>query len=72
MDDFYIIAEYINHSEAEMAKELLESNGIKSVVHSDDCGGIAGGQTFIRGVRLLVFSKDVEKAGKILNIKQDD
>jgi hypothetical protein len=72
MGGFYIIAEYNNHSEAEMAKELLESNGIKSVVHSDDGGGIAGGQTFIRGVQLMVFNKDVENARKILNLKHGD
>ena len=69
---FHIIAEYKNHSEAEMARELLESYGIKSMIHSDDCGGIAGGQTFIRGVQLLVYRKDMEKARKILNITHGD
>ena len=70
MGDSKIIAEYRNHSEAEMAKELLESYGIKSMIHSDDCGGIAGGQTFIRGVQLLVLRKDAEKAKEVLNITQ--
>ena len=65
-----IVAEYRNHAEAEMAKELLASYGIKSTIHSDDCGGIAGGQTFIRGVQLLVLSEDIEKARKVLNITQ--
>jgi len=37
--DLEVIAEYGNHPEAELAGQLLESNGIQSITHSDDCGG---------------------------------
>lgn len=66
--DWEVIAECGNHPEAELAGKLLESNGIQSITHSDDCGGVAGGQTFIRGVQLLVRRQDLKKAKEILNI----
>ena len=72
MDSFTVIHEYNNHIEAELAKGLLSSNGIESFIHSDDCGGMAGGQTFIRGVQLLVSENDMERARKILNIRNPD
>ena len=59
--DWEVIAECGNHPEAELAGKLLESNGIQSITHSDDCGGVAGGQTFIRGVQLLVQETGFEK-----------
>lgn len=66
--DWEVIAEYGNHPEAELAGQLLESNGIQSITHSDDCGGVAGGQTFIRGVQVLVHRVDLKRAKEILNI----
>jgi len=68
MNKFEIIADFNNHAEADLAKGLLESYGIKSIKHSDDCGGIAGGQTFIRGVQLLVPKNDLKKAKEILEL----
>lgn len=68
MDDIILVMEFNNHAEAEMAKERLESYGINSIIHSDDCGGMAGGQTFIRGVQLLVSKNDIVTAKKILKI----
>lgn len=68
MDGLHIIAEYSNHPEAELAMKLLDSHGIRSVTHADDCGGFAGGQTFILGVQLLVSTQDLERAREILNI----
>mgnify|MGYP002750134366 CR=1 FL=1 len=41
MDSFKVVCEYSNHVEAEIAKGILNSNGIKSFIHSDDCGGIS-------------------------------
>jgi hypothetical protein len=66
--DWEVIAEYGNHPEALLAGQILESNGIQSITHSDDCGGAAGGQTFIRGVQLLVRRQDSKRAKEILNI----
>jgi hypothetical protein len=70
LNELEVIAEFNNHAEADFAKGLLESYGIKSVKHSDDCGGAAGGQTFIRGVQLLVPKKNLIKAKEILELPQ--
>ncbi len=63
-----ILHEYSNHMEAEIAKGFLTSNGIEAIVHSDDCGGMAGGQTFIRGVKLIVPKNDIQRARQILKL----
>ena len=68
MNELEIIADFNNHTEADFAKGLLESYGIKSIKHSDDCGGTAGGQTFIRGVQLLVPRNDLNKAKEIFDL----
>ena len=62
-----VVCEYGTRPEAEMAGQILESNGIGAVILSDDCGGVAGGQTFIRGVRVLVKKRDLKKAKELLN-----
>lgn len=72
MNKFEIIADFNNHTEADFAKGLLESYGIKSIIRSDDCGGIAGGQTFIRGVQLIVSRDDLKKAKEILELYLQD
>ncbi len=69
MESPEIVWEYSNHVEAELAKGLLSSSGIESIVHSDDCGGMAGGQTFIQGVKLFVSENDVDRAKKILKLQ---
>jgi hypothetical protein len=68
MTDPIILWEYSNRIEADMAKALLEANGIESIVSSDDCGGMAGGQTFVRGVKIIVSRTEIEEAKKILNL----
>jgi hypothetical protein len=67
MDEVAVAAEFGNHAEAVMAKELLAAHGIASIVHSDDCGGMAGGQTFIRGVQVLVAVTDLKRSNEILH-----
>ncbi len=69
MHSFEVVWEYSNHIEAELAKGLLSSHGIEAVVYSDDCGGMAGGQTFVRGVKVLVPVNDIERAKQILQVR---
>ena len=64
---YEVLWEYSNHVEAEIAKGILEANRIKVILHSDDCGGMAGGQTFVRGVKLLVPAENIERAKLLLN-----
>jgi len=68
MNNLIVLTSFTNHTEAELAKELLMSNDIPSILQADDVGGLGLGQTFIKGVKLLVNEKDVAKAKEILNI----
>lgn len=68
MGSFEIIYQYTNHVEAELAKNILTSNGIEAVIRSDDCGGMHGGQTFVRGVGLLVPAEKTKEAKGLLNL----
>jgi hypothetical protein len=61
-----MVAEFTNHPEADLAKGLLEKHGVRAAIWSDDCGGLAGGQTFIQGVRLFVPDSDRQTAMDIL------
>jgi hypothetical protein len=65
-DNLSLIAEYTDHPQAELARNLLENHGIPVYLWSDDCGGLAGGQTFIRRVRLFVENSDRTTALDIL------
>lgn len=56
-----------NRIEAEMAKSLLEANGIPSYVSADDAGGIRPPPfSFSPGVRLIVRSIDLIPARRLL------
>jgi len=68
MNNLIVITSFTNHSEAEMAKELLVINEIPSILQADDVGGLGLGQTFIKGVKLLVNENDVIEAKEILGI----
>ncbi|MAI80844.1 MAG: hypothetical protein CL917_18025 [Deltaproteobacteria bacterium] len=62
-----VIESYSDKSFAEAAISLLASEGIEAVVHSDDAGGELPNLGFARGIRLLVLSKDAERARMILD-----
>ncbi|MDA3886564.1 MAG: DUF2007 domain-containing protein [Candidatus Delongbacteria bacterium] len=68
MKDLVVLSTFLNHSEAEMAKTLLESNDIPSIIQADDVAGLGFGQTFVKGVKLLVNETDISRAKEILNI----
>lgn len=61
-----MVTEFTNHPQADLAKNLLQKHGIRVSVWSDDCGGLAGGQTFIQRVRLFVPDSDRQAAMDIL------
>jgi len=61
-----MVAEFTNHPQAELTRNLLEKHGIRVAVWSDDCGGLAAGQTFIQRVRLFVPDSDRKAAMDIL------
>jgi hypothetical protein len=51
---------------ANFTKNLLEEHGIRVSIWSDDCGGLAAGQTFIQRVKLFVPDSDRQTAIDIL------
>jgi hypothetical protein len=65
-DNWSMVAEFTNHPEADLIKNLLEKHGIRVAIWSDDCGGLAVGQTFIQRVRLFVPDSDRQAAMDIL------
>ncbi len=53
--------------EAEVAKGLLESSGIKSYIFKDDCGGMRPHFQTTLGVEVKVISGDYKDASNLLN-----
>ena len=66
------VAEFTNHPQADLAKNLLEKHGIRASIWSDDCGGLAVGQTFIQRVRLFVPDSQHQAALDILGKGKTD
>ena len=58
---------FLYRHEAEMAKELLERQGIKVLLNMDDCGGTRPHLAYSGGAALLVMEEDVQKARELLN-----
>ena len=55
--------------EAELARGLLESNGVSAAVSTDSAGGLDLEREFVPGVRLLVKRKDARKALVLLKLE---
>jgi hypothetical protein len=51
---------------AEMARMVLEANGIEAFISKDDCGGMRPYLQPVTGVRLLVRTSDEKAAAEIL------
>lgn len=63
---------FTNRAEAEMTKNFLEKNRVKSVFSADDVGGANPALLYSRGgVKLLVKKEDREKALEILTKKNE-
>jgi hypothetical protein len=60
-----VVRTYLNTMEAEMAKGLLASQDIESVIQADDLGGMRP-SLWLSGVRLLVRPEDAARADKFL------
>ena len=61
-ENFVTLRTYLNRVEAEFAHSVLEANQIEAFISSDDAGGSRPELTFLRGVKLLVHQKDVQRA----------
>lgn len=69
MSDVVVVKTFLHRYEAEMAKNLLETKGIKSMIFADDCGGIRPNMPFGSAITLSVLKVDLKKTKKILGLK---
>jgi hypothetical protein len=64
-----VVKSFNSRIEAEIAKGVLEVNGIDSLIAADDEGGLmAYPFTLIKGVRLQVVERDLDKALEIMGV----
>lgn len=66
-DHAVVVEKFFTRLEAEMAAGLLEAEGIQAFVSADDAGGAYPPLQHIRGVRLIVFAEDENRAREILS-----
>ncbi len=57
---------FLNHVDADLAKSVLDSMGIESLISADDAGGMRPGLWSGSGVRLLVRRRDAELAAAVI------
>jgi hypothetical protein len=69
-DQLVTIAEYDNSFDAELAKVVLENEGIRSSIVGDNLGSVMPYSTTPYTVQLQVFEADSQKASEILQQKQ--
>ena len=59
------IRTYVNAVEAEMVRQMLENEGVRTYVMDENMGSMF--HVAVGGVKLMVDDADVEKAEEILN-----
>ena len=67
MKDPTIVRTFPDRGEAEIARALLEAEGIAAAVPAEERGGITSSEEFLAGVQLVVESTDVERALAVLD-----
>jgi hypothetical protein len=65
-DKLVKIAQYADYIEAEMAKQLLEDNGIKAVITGENVANTYAGIPALTDLELQVFKSQAEEAIDIL------
>ena len=65
--DLVTIRVFNDELEANFAKSTLESEGIDSMLSSDNAGGMEPPLSLSQGIKLIVRSEDAERAGAILS-----
>lgn len=65
--DSVLVAHFATRPEAEMAAELLRSEGIESLVSRDDAGGAYPVLDLVPGVRLRVTPENEARARELLD-----
>jgi hypothetical protein len=60
-----VVGTYLTAIDADLARTVLEAEGIECMIRSDDCGGLRP-HLWMHGVELLVRSEDAPRAVRIL------
>jgi len=67
MDDPTIVRTFSDRGEAEIARSLLETEGIDAWVTADDMGGNTPPLDFSSGLQLVVEAADLDRARELLD-----
>ncbi len=67
-----VVGTYLNEVEAQMTRDLLETEGIEAMVQKDNCGGMYPQMALIRGVRVLVNEVDELAARTIIDARAEE
>ena len=67
MKDPTIVHTFADRGEAEIARSLLEAEGIAAAVPAEERGGLTAPEEFLSGVQLVVEAVDVERARELLD-----
>lgn len=67
-----VIRDYVNETEAHVARSVLEAHDIPAVVLRDNAGGMLPSMHFMFPVRLAVREVDAARAITILDAPFDD
>ena len=67
MKDPTIVRTFADRGEAEIARSLLEAEGIAAAVPAEDRGGLTSPEEFLSGVQLVVDAADVDRAHELLD-----
>ncbi len=65
------IRTYVDQTSAEIARGLLEPNGIDAFIMADNEGGLNPGLSFSTGIRLMTHEKHMERAKELLDQDAD-
>ena len=60
-----VIRTFLNNVDAELARSVLESAAIESMIQADDCGGVRP-HLWMGGVQLLVAAENAAQAEEVL------
>lgn len=66
IDGMKVLRTYGTELEADMAAVMLRAYGVEALVTTDDAGGMYPLLAQLRGIKLLVWEKDLEEAGALI------
>jgi hypothetical protein len=62
-----VVRRFMTEAEADLAKAILQANGIEASVLRDDAGGMIPAMSLMSRIRLVVAPEDAEAAREVLD-----